>query len=107
MTTKLSTERARDAWPYLVDRALANGKPFTYKELSQRMGLHWRAAQWFLDVIYVYCDKKGWPCLAALVVNQVTELPGPGCTNWGTTKDDFRVALQKIHAHPWPPQAPF
>jgi hypothetical protein len=107
MTTKLSTERARDAWPYLVERASANGDPFTYKQLSPLMGLHWRAAQCFLDVICVYCEKKGRPWLTALVVNQTTRLPGPGRTNWGKTKDDFRVALQKIHTHPWPPQAPF
>ena len=107
MATKLSTERAREAWPHLVTRASVGGEPFTYKELSNEMELHWRAAQWFLDVIYNYCEQRGLPPLAALVVNQETRLPGAGCKNWGQTETDFLAARKKIYAHAWPSHAPF
>jgi len=107
MATKLSTDRAREAWPHLVTRAAASGEPFTYKQLSEKMKLHWRAAQWFLDVIYNYCNQQGLPPLAALVVNQATKLPGAGCTNWGQPESDFVATRKKIYAHPWPPRAPF
>jgi hypothetical protein len=107
MATKLSIGRARDAWPYLVARASAKGEPFTYKQLSEKMELHWRAAQWFLEVIQIYCDKNGLPPLQALVVNRGTKLPGAGYSHAGQTAKAFRADLQKIYAHPWPAQAPF
>lgn len=49
--------RAKSAWPLLVRRARENGPPYTYGELCAELGLHHRAASWFLGVIQNYCKR--------------------------------------------------
>ena len=68
--------RAKKAWPYLAKKANSGNGVFTYKELCDILGLHHRAAAYFLGVIQEHCKKHGMPPLQALVVNKRTRLPG-------------------------------
>jgi hypothetical protein len=100
-------QRARDAWPYLVKRA-AKGPPYTYKELSSLIGVHHRAAQYYLGVIQTYCGSQKWPALQALAVNGTTRLPGPGYVGSIRTHAGHAKELTKVSAKTdWPPKAPF
>jgi hypothetical protein len=98
--------RARDAWPWLVDRVRSGLKPFTYKELCEHLGLHHRAADHFLNVIQRECLARGWPNLAAFAVYGKTGLPGPG---YAGSKDHkaFEKDLESVRQHKWPTECPF
>ena len=63
--------RAKKAWPLLVKRAQTTCVPFTYKEISNRIGLHHRAARWFLSEIQEFCHENKLAPLQALVVNKI------------------------------------
>ena len=98
--------RAKKAWPYLAKRANAKDNTYTYKELTDKLGLHHRAASWFLGVIQEYCDKKGWPPIQALVVNKRTKLPGSGYHGSKINKKSHAIAIKKVHAKKWNPKPP-
>jgi len=90
--TELHVERARQAWPLLVDKAKSGGAPFTYREIGDAIDVHCRAAAWFLGVIQAHCLERNWPRLQALVVNKATRLPGAGYNgsrNQGTFERDL------------------
>jgi len=99
--------RAREAWPLLVCRARNGGKTYTYGGLCAEMGLHHRAAAWFLGVIQNYCEKQKFPALQALVVNSETGLPGNGYHGRPITREAHNRMLKKVYAHKWPYAAPF
>lgn len=50
--------RARRAWPRLVDVSRRRGR-ITYGALAAALGLHHRAASWFLGEIQRYCRSPG------------------------------------------------
>ena len=50
--------RARRAWPRLVDVSRRRGR-ITYGALAAALGLHHRAASWFLGEIQRYCRSRG------------------------------------------------
>ncbi len=100
-------ERARTAWPHLVRRASGNLPPYTYKEISVEIGLHWRAARYFLSVIQRHCRANGLPSLQFLAVNAVSRLPGRGCVGSPRTDAAQQEALRAIYAYSWPLKAPF
>lgn len=101
--------RARKAWPHLVRRARARGKPFTYTEIAERIGVHRRATAWFLGVIQTYLKKKGEPALQALAVYAATGLPGGGYHGSARTPEAHKRELEKVYAHAskWSLTAPF
>lgn len=101
-------ERAARAWPILAKQANKKGQPFTYGELCLKLGLHHRAAGWFLGVIQRYCQKVGLPPLQALAVNKSTRLPGSGYVGSTRTYKAHQAALQKVYypQKPWPITAP-
>lgn len=98
--------RARRAWPILARRALEHGQPFTYGELCGQLGLHHRAAAWFLGVIQTHCDLAGLPALQALAVNKKTRVPGVGYVGSHRTHVEHAKELHKVHAHKWSLVAP-
>ena len=99
--------RARRAWPHLVRRASGGKPPYTYGQLCQKLGLHWRAAQWFLGTIQTYCDENDLPALQALAVNKRSRLPGSGYVGSPRTTAAHQRELQRVYARRWPPKAPF
>ncbi|MBA3897207.1 MAG: hypothetical protein H0X36_08780 [Sphingomonadaceae bacterium] len=100
-------QRARAAWPFLVDRASNGLPPYTYREICTEIGLHWRSAQYFLGVIQRNCRANGLPPLQFLAVNAATRLPGRGCHGSPETHPALQSALRAIYAHQWPTAAPF
>jgi hypothetical protein len=104
----LHRTRARAAWPILVRQARTNGRPLTYRNLSAQIGVHWRAAAWYLSEIQDYCRASGWPPLQALAVNAKTGVPGGGYIGSPTTEKGYAKALAAIRAKTdWPLKAPF
>lgn len=99
--------RARLAWPHLARRASRQEPPCTYVELCDKLGLHPRAARYFLGVIQNHCKLRGWPALQALAVRKNTRLPGPGYFGSARTRVDHQRMLQEVYEHSWPPKAPF
>jgi hypothetical protein len=102
----LHQARARRAWPLLVRRALKQGAPFTYGELCHQLGLHHRAASWFLGVIQTHCRLAGLPALQALAVNKKTRIPGAGYAGSPRTSTQHANELQKVYKHKWSVGAP-
>jgi hypothetical protein len=98
--------RAREAWPILVQRAQTGDRPFTYRALSDRLGYHYRAADYFLAVIQGHCLAHGLPNLAALAVNATGGLPGRGYAG-ARDREGFERELATVCRHDWPPAAPF
>lgn len=105
MNKKLHRHRAQQAWPKLV-AAAKRGQPLSYKELSASIGLHWRAASWFLGVIQRYCAKTGLPRLQALAVNKRTRVPGKGYAG-GRGRRAHAREVDRARSHRWPKTAPF
>lgn len=99
--------RARVAWPLLVDRAVNRLPPYTYREICEEIGMHWRSAPYFLGIIRGYCSNNKLPPLQVLVVNAATRLPGQGCPGTPRTQSAQQDALKAIYAQRWPPAAPF
>jgi hypothetical protein len=98
--------RARKAWPFLARKANNGGGPFTYKELCDKLGLHHRAAGFFLGVIQEHCRENYLPPLQALVVNKKTRLPGSGYYGSKRNKANHQKALNKVRDKNWPTKAP-
>ena len=103
-------ERARRAWPLLVQRAQSRNKIslITYGQLTGKLGLHHRSASWLLGVIQRYCANHGLPPLQALVVNKRTRVPGAGYVGYGHGSKKLKQALTKVFLHKkWQLKAPF
>jgi len=94
-------KRAENAWPLLVERVSEKGVPFTYKELCDRMGLHYRAAAWFLGVIQTFCHENDLPPLQAMVVSKKSQLPGHGYNASPIELDKHKEILDKVYLHDW------
>ena len=97
-------QRARRAWPILT-RAAKDHQTYTYKELCESMELHHRTATWFLGEIQEYCRTHNLPALQALVVNQVTRLPGAGYA-LPLTSQAYEAERNRVFNHSWQPQPP-
>lgn len=98
----LHQQRARKAWPFLVKRANSGGKPFSYKELGDLIGIHWRAVGWALGEIQAYCKRNRLPPLQALVVHGTADrLPGRGYHGSDRNARDHERAVAAVHAHRW------
>ncbi|EKO3657008.1 MULTISPECIES: hypothetical protein [unclassified Vibrio] len=93
--------RAKKAWPILINRAQTTCEPFTYKEISNLIGLHHRAARWFLSEIQEFCNENELAPLQALVVNKRTRLPGEGYYGSAITPEAHRKALKKVRKEKW------
>lgn len=100
-------QRARMAWPLLVGRAVHGLAPYTYREICDEIGVHWRGAPYFLGVIRRYCSANGLPPLQVLVVNAATRLPGQGCAGAPRTHLAHQDAMSAIYAHRWTIAPPF
>lgn len=98
--------RARRAWPLLVQRAKNGEAPYTYGELCTQLGLHHRAAGWFLGVIQEYCYRHKLAPLQALAVNKKTRLPGYGYIGSPRTPAAHGRALAKVRNEKWPFKIP-
>ena len=105
MDRKLHCRRARRAWPKLV-AAARRGEPLSYKDLSASIGLHWRAASWFLGIIQRYCAKMELPRLQALAVNQKTRIPGKGYAG-NRGRRAHKREVDRVRGYHWPMKAPF
>jgi len=98
--------RAAMAWPLLVKRAKNGGVPYTYGDLCAQIGLHHRAASWFLGVIQKYCRRHKLAPLQALAVNKKTQLPGSGYVGSQRTLAAHTRALAKVRSQNWPSRIP-
>lgn len=92
--------RARRALPILQRLALRCATT-SYKALCDKLGLHHRAAQWFLGEIQSWCRKHGLPPLQALVVNAKTGRPGSGYSATPCGGRAYECALREVWAHDW------
>ena len=102
-------ERARLAWPYLAARANEAEKPnpFTYKEIGDKIGVHYRAVGHFMSIIQDYCKKyPAKPPLQALVVHAADRLPGTGYDGSRITREDHDRALAEVGSTEWPETPP-
>jgi hypothetical protein len=82
-------------------------EPFTYGEISGKIGLHHRSAAYFLGVIQEYCGQNSLPFLNALAVNKGTGLPGKGYTGSPRSYKAHQMELAKVRRKKWPKKAPF
>lgn len=105
MDRKMHRRRARRAWPELV-KAAKRGEPMSYKDLTAKLGLHWRAVSWLLGVIQRYCAKVGLPRLQALAVNKRTRVPGKGYAGARGRRAHARE-VDRVRTYQWPKKAPF
>ncbi len=90
-------ERAIKAWPILV-KASVERKPITYKQLAGKLNIHWRPTKHLLMLIQQYCTDHHLPHLTAIVVNQTSRLPGPGCT---ISAEDLPMEYEKMASWHW------
>ncbi len=95
---ELHTLRARKAWPILVRRVKSGNRPYTYRELTEKMCLHWRSASWFLGVIQRYCRAKRLPPLQAFAVNSITRIPGEGYNGSPRSRKAHAKAVEAVRA---------
>jgi hypothetical protein len=98
--------RARQAWPLLAARARGKLSPYTYGELCAQLGLHPRAAQYFLGVIQTHCKLNRLPPLQSLAVNKRTRLPGIGYSGSKRSRAAHTAAVQSVWSAKWSPTAP-
>ena len=98
--------RAAKAWPILVRLARSEAGLITYGQLTAQIGLHHRAAAWFLGVIQTYCKRNRLPPLQALAVNKRTRLPGKGYVGSARSRAAHSRAVGRVYAHKWSISAP-
>lgn len=105
MQRELHLQRAVKAWPILA-QAARGGRLLTYGELSAKIGVHHRAASWYLGIIQRFCAKKGLPRLQALAVNKENRVPGRGYAG-ARGRRAHAKEVERVKAHVWPKEAPF
>jgi hypothetical protein len=72
-------ERSLQLWPLLIFAA-RNQKILSYKVIEQLTGIPRQGIGSFLGPIQDYCKRRNLPPLTAVVVNELTGLPGHGFT---------------------------
>lgn len=92
--------RARRAWPILVKVAKRRDK-ICYGDLCAKLGLHARAAGWFLGVIQNYCQSHRLPPLQCIAVNKRTRVPGIGYIATPRGGRAYDRARNKVYAKKW------
>lgn len=98
-------KRARRAYP-ILRRVAQAGKRITYKELTDTLGLHHRAARWLLGVIQAYCAENDLPPLQALVIRKADKVPGKGYAATPCGGRKYRKAVRRVQAFNWPKKLP-
>jgi putative restriction endonuclease len=93
--------RARKAWPILVSCASQKECFLTYGVLCAKIGLHHRAARFFLGVVQTYCEENNLPPIQALVVNKKTLVPGHGYHGSPIEKTILINAIVKVRQFKW------
>ncbi|MEC0269370.1 HNH endonuclease signature motif containing protein [Paenibacillus anseongense] len=98
MNTKINQEeRAFRAWDVLGIYA-KDKKTITYKELGEKLNVHYRTCRYFLDYIQNYCMENKLPPLTIIVVNQ-EGIVGTGFTAWDT--DNLAEGLNRVFKYNW------
>jgi len=97
--------RAQKAWPILV-RVARKRKRISYGELCAQLGLHQRAAAYFLGVIQHYCKSQRLQPLQAVAVNKRTRVPGIGYVASARGGNAYLATLDKVYSESWPIRAP-
>jgi hypothetical protein len=99
VTTKLTIERAYLVLPFLVQAAQTR-QVLNYKELSAKVGCHWRCLSYPLCYIRdEICQTKSLPPLTAIVVSSHTGLPSEGWLAKGTdhlTPAEYRRKCERL-----------
>jgi putative restriction endonuclease len=90
-------QRAFLAWPVLTETATQHTTT-TYKEMGDRLAIHWRPVRYVLSEIQDYCLAEKLPPLTILVVNQRHHEPGEGFIAWDV--DDLQEGLRRVYAYP-------
>jgi hypothetical protein len=84
MPTNYTYEFGRRAIPHLVQRAKQR-RTITYKELAEKIGTHPRPIRHVLAYVRdEICASRGLPKLTAIVISQITRLPGDSFLPEGT-----------------------
>ena len=97
-------ERARRAWPILIECACDRSRqPMTYGELAKRMGIYHRVCQFFLSIIQDYCrnHKPELPPLQSLVVNKHTRVPGGGYVATPRDRHSIEQVQNRVFDFQW------
>ena len=68
-------ERALQLWSVLVIAA-RHQEILSYTSIQKLTGIPARAIGPYLNLVYNYCDSKGWPPLVVLAVNERDGRPG-------------------------------
>ena len=99
--------RAQLAWPILAGIANNKKAPISYVDLGRQIGVHHRAAQYFLNQIPTFCKENNLPPLHVLAVSKRSRLSGGGCDGAPFTRLSQEIEIKKIQKVIWPTQAPF
>ena len=91
-------QRAFFAWDILTECAEKREK-ITYKQLTDKMGLHHRAVRYFLEVIQSYCLQQNYPPLTILAINSYTGKQGSGFIAWN--RDDLDNGYKSVFNYNW------
>ena len=91
-------ERAFLAWPVLTSVASSRGT-ITYKQLSDRIGIHHRPVRFVLGVIQDYCLQEKLPPLTIVVVGSARHTPGEGFMAWDV--EDLDEGYRRVYSYSW------
>jgi len=92
-------EQAVLMWPVLALAARMQ-RVLTYSELEGLTGILRVGQNDALHLIYLYCEKKHYPLLNSIVVNQETGFPGDKHPK-KMTPEEFLVERAKVFAFNW------
>jgi hypothetical protein len=98
-----SIQLSRRIYAALLEEDPLRGKTMTYREIGDRVGVHWRALPPALKKIQAECAARNWPTITVLIVYTDTRRPGAGCN--AHSEADFRATVDEIRWVNWPKAA--
>lgn len=90
-------QRALLAWDILIKLASIDGI-ITYKELGNKIGIHYRAIRFVLEIIQDYCITNNLPPITILIGDS-NGIPGTGFTAW--SRDNIDEGKIEVYKHSW------
>jgi hypothetical protein len=90
-------ERSLQLWPLLAFAARSQ-KILSYRLIQQLTGIPRQGIGAFLGPLQDYCKRRNLPPLTALVVNEVTGLPGHGFTE---SRNNVLAEQSRVFVFDW------
>jgi len=98
MKFKNHQQRASLAWDILVKLTQDKNKTIRYKELGDKIGIHYRAVRFVLAIIQDYCVENKLPPITILI-GDADGIPGKGFTAWN--RGNIEEGKVEVHKYDW------